>query len=92
MIGMRMGVAHYVENGKAHAEGGGERLEPHPHRHPPVDRRAGGDVVVVVRVGEIVGVEQILDIGLQLHRLADVEEQRCIDAGKAGKACRGNRR
>src|SRR3546814_8749749 len=51
-----------------------------------VDRRAGRDVIVVVRVGEVALVEQILDVDLELDPLVRLEEQRGVHAGKGGQA------
>src|SRR3546814_3756302 len=46
-------------------------------------RRAGSDVVVVVRRGVVPLVAEVLDVELKLQLVADLVEQRAIQAGEA---------
>lgn len=59
-------------------------LELHTHREPAVDRRTRY-VVVIVRVGKIVLVEQIFHVELKLDIVRGIEEQRGVHAGKGGQ-------
>lgn len=60
-------------------------LELHTYREPAVDRRTRCYVVVIVRVGKIVLVEQIFHVELKLDIVRGIEEQRGVHAGKGGQ-------